>query len=265
MQLIEFKNHQGEVLRGLLDKSTSKRGVIFLHGFERTSVEIKFKNINDSLRGKINIFRFDFSGCGLSDGNFEDVTVEKMTQELEKAVYIFKKYAPQVRELVLVGHSIAGCVALNFVNLNFDTISKIVLLGPALNQRELLKYYFVRAKMWSQKILINWNNFRQYFVEKEFQQDLHIKKRMRKSHWISNLYFLENKESDYQKLFEALPLSTKDILIVHGDSDNKVPLESNNNLPKGLKFVKVLKGDHELERPDMVKQYLTKVIQFVLK
>ncbi|MCX6779346.1 MAG: alpha/beta hydrolase [Candidatus Magasanikbacteria bacterium] len=265
MQLVEFKNYKGEVLRGLLDKTNSKRGVIFLHGFERTGVEMKFKNLRDEIFRKVSVFRFDFSGCGLSDGKFEDVTVEKMTKELGEAIELFKKLVPQLKEIILVGHSIAGCVTINFALKNPDSLFKIVLLGPALNQQELLKYYSVRAKMWVQKVFIDWNNFRQYFVPEEFVQDLKIKKRMRKSHWISDKYFLESKNRDYQKFIESISVIPQNILIVHGDSDNKVPLESNNNLPKGLKFIKVIKGDHELERPDMVRQYLTKVIKFILK
>lgn len=264
MQLIEFKNYKGEILRGLFDAAKSKRGVIFLHGFERTGVEMKFKNLRDGLLGKINIFRFDFSGCGLSDGIFEDVTIEKMTKELEKALEVFKKQAPQVKEIILVGHSIAGCVTLNFAKQYPDLIFKMVLLAPALNQQELLKYYSVRAKMWLQKVNIDWDNFRQYFVEKEYLKDLYTKKRMRKSHWISDQYFLENKNKDYQEIVKENPLWLKKILIIQGEADNKVPLASNDNLPKGVKLVKVLKGDHDLERPDMVKQYLTKVIKFIL-
>lgn len=264
MKLIEFKNHKGEVLRGLLDQGKSKRGVIFLHGFERTTVEMKFKNLRDGLAGKANIFRFDFSGCGLSDGKFEDTSVEKMTKELEKAYAVFKKQGPQIKEFIVVGHSLSGCVALNFVAKHTPAISKMILFGPALNQKELLKYYFVRAKMLLQKIFIDWNNFHSYFLVDEYEQDLQIKKRMRKSHFITNKYFLENKDKDYQDFISKLVLAPRNILIIQGNKDDKVPLESNNNLPKGIKFIKVMNGDHDLERPDMVKQYLAKTIKFIL-
>ncbi len=264
MRLVEFKNHNNEVLRGLFEPADSKKGVIFLHGFERTTAEMKFKNLRDGLAGRINIFRFDFSGCGLSDGNFIDVTVEKMTKELEKAAEVFKKLAPQVKEIILVGHSIAGCVALNFVFKNPLGLAKIVLLGPALNQQKLLKYYFVRAKMWVKKINIDWRNYREYFTDAEYARDLQIKKRMRKSHWLSNKYFLENQNEDYQKKFQELSFPLKNVLIIHGDADSKVPLQSNDKLPSGVKLFKIKNGDHDLERPDMVKQYLAKTIKFIL-
>ncbi|MFH1610441.1 MAG: hypothetical protein ABIA91_00975, partial [Patescibacteria group bacterium] len=69
-QLIEFKNSKNKTLRGILDKTSSPKGIVFVHGFERTTVERKFKIIIDKLKDKISLFRFDFSGCGLSDGDF---------------------------------------------------------------------------------------------------------------------------------------------------------------------------------------------------
>lgn len=265
MQLVEFKNQKGEVLRGLLDLNKNKtRGVVLIHGFERTSVEMKYKNLRDALEGKVNIWRFDFSGCGLSQGKFEDVTVEKMTGELEKAIKIFRNKATQLKEIVFVGHSLAGCVILNFLLRNKNLVSRVVLLGPALNQQELLKYYFVRTKMWKQKVNIGWNNYEQYFNPEEYARDLQIKKRMRKNHWLSNKYFLENQNRDYQSFFQSISLPPENFLIIHGDTDDKVPVLSNDNLPKGLKSIKVLKGDHDLEVPDMVSQYLNKTIKFIL-
>lgn len=266
MQLIEFKNQNGEILRGLLDLvKNKKRGVVFVHGFERTSVEMKYKNLRDSLNGKINVLRFDFSGCGLSDGKFEDTTVKKMTGELNKAINIFLKKVPQLKEIILIGHSLAGCVILNLLAQRQNLVSKVVLFGPALNQQELLKYYFVRAKMYKEQVKISWDNYQQYFNLQEYTKDLQIKKRMRKSHWLGNGYFLENQDKDYQSLFKAINLPPENFLIVHGDYDDKVPLLSNSSLPKSLKSIKVSQGDHDLEVPSMVKQYLNKTLKFILQ
>jgi len=47
-QIIEFKN-----LRGLLDKTNSDKGIVFVHGFERTTIERKFKAMVDELKNKV--------------------------------------------------------------------------------------------------------------------------------------------------------------------------------------------------------------------
>ena len=81
---------------------------------------------------------------------------------------------------------------------------------------------------------------------------------MTKEHIISNKYFLENYSKNYTDAFKKI--NTK-ILIIHGDKDEKVPITSNNLKPDII----VKNGDHDLQRPDMVKQWLTKVIKFISK
>lgn len=261
-QLIEFKNHKKEVLRGLIDKADSNKGIIFIHGFERTTIDARYKNIVDSLKGKINLFRFDFSGCGLSDGKFEDMTVEKSERELEKAIKIFKKHCPRLKDISLVAHSLGCCVGLKYLSDHPNQINRVVFFAPSFNQRRLHRYLFVRKFKTTE---ITWQTFKKYFSEKEFQAWLRNKKIMTREHRISNQHFLENKEIDFQYLFNNFDFDFKNILIVHGRDDQIVPLMSNNKLPREIKVIKVDKGDHGLRRPDMVKQYFRKMVDFLKK
>lgn len=229
-QLIEFKNHQGETLRGLIDKSISRKGVIFVHGFEGTTINKKFKVIVDELKGKINLFRFDFSGCGLSDGKFKDLTIKELKDELVIAIKNFKKYCPKIKETNLVAYSLGCCAALKFIIKNPGGIKKVVFFSPALNQKKLFEY-------WLKKKTLDQHRFKKYF--------------------------LENKNKDYQDLFKKSKIDFKNILIIHGDTDEDIPLKTNNRLPPEIKIIKVRGGDHKLQRPDMVKQYLLKTIRFL--
>ena len=257
-QLIEFKNQDGEVLRGLLDRAKSRRGVIFVHGFERTSVEKRFKVIIDRLKNKINFLRFDLADCGLSDGNFKNFTVDKSAQELATAVKVFMRHS-KFKDLIIVAHSVGGCISLRYL-LKYAqskaSINKLILFAPALNQHELLRYWFVQAKAPQKKI--NWKNYKKFLNEKAFREWVKLKKRVAKAHVLNNQYFLENYQLDYNSYLGALGERYK-ILVVHGDQDEKVPIASNS-------FKKVLKikgGDHDLQRPDMVKQWLNPVINFI--
>lgn len=262
-KLVEFKNQNGETLRGLLDKANSQKGVVFLHGFEGTTVKTKFKNIVDKLKGKANLFRFDFSGCGLSDGKFEDMTVEKSKKELEKAVKVLKRECPKVKKISLVAHSFGSCVALKYISEKPRDIDKVVFMAPAFNQKELLRYWFTEFQAKNKKII--WENFRKYLSERKFQNLIRKKKRMVKEHFVSSKYFLENEKIDYQNLFDNLNFDFRKILIVHGIEDDRVKPKSNNKLPSEIRTIRVMRGDHHLGRPDMVKQYLEKVVKFLNK
>lgn len=264
LQIIEFKNHKKETLRGLLDKADSETGVIFVHGFERTSLEYKFKNIADKLKKKASLFHFDFSGGLLSDGSFEDITAEKLSKELDRAVEAFKPHCSEVKNIVLVAHSFGCCVVLKYLAKKKDLTFKTVFLAPAFNQKELNRYWFASSVSLDKEI--TWNNFKESFSHEEFEKMMEKPKRMSKAHYISNEYFLENKEADYQDFFESGGLDFEKMLVVHGDKDDKVPFESNDKLSglKGLKQIKVEGGNHDLQRPDMVEQYLEETIDFIL-
>lgn len=264
LQIIEFKNHKEEVLRGLLNKADSDTGVIFIHGFERTSLEYKFKNIADKIKGKVSLFYFDFSGGLLSDGSFEDISAEKLSKELDSAIQVFKSHCPEVKNIVLVAHSFGCPVVLKYLAEKKDSTLKIVLLAPAFNQKELQRFWF--ASYVNSDKEITWDNFKGNFSEEEFEKMMKKPQRMSKAHYISNEYFLENKEIDYQNLFESFKINFEKMLVVHGDKDDKVPLESNDKFLgfKNLKQIKVKGGNHDLQRPDMVEQYLEEIIDFIL-
>lgn len=265
LKLTEFKNKKGEVLRGLIDKVASDKGIIFVHGFERTTIEAKFKNIVDNLKDKVNLFRFDFSGCGLSDGKFNDLTVGKLARDLSEAIKIFTEKCPDIEKINLVGHSLGCCVVLELLKENNQKFNKIVFLAPAFNQKELQRYWFVKSEAKKDNVEINWLNFKNYLSEEKFQENIKIKKRMTKGHEILNNYYRESEKKDYQDSLHSLDADYKNILVIHGEDDDNVPLESNNRLSNDIKIIKVADGDHDLQRPDMVKQYLQKAVDFLMK
>jgi len=267
--LLEFKNHKGETLRGLYDLASANKDLIFVHGFERTTVESKFKNIVDRLGLRFNMLRFDFSGCGLSDGKFKDLTVEKQTKELDRAVRKIQGIAG-AKTISFVAHSFGCAVVLNYLasgvaepeRIKSIGIGKVVFLSPALNQKELHRFWFTKNNVEAE---ITWANYKKHFsgLKNLFEREMKKSPKMTKEHLISNAYFLENKDIDYQNLFEPLPFDPSKILIIHGDADDKVPIQSNDKLPAKVKKIIVSDGDHDLQRPDMLKQYLPRVIEFL--
>lgn len=258
MQLIEFKNTKKEVLRGLFEKTNNSLGVVFVHGFERTSVEEKFRRLAEGLRKKANTFRFDFSGNGLSDGNFSTTSFDKWKSELEVALRAFKKANPKIQRVHLVAHSVAACIVLSL--LPHKMVDKIVFLSPAFNQKELLRFWFTKSQ--NKEKNISWENYREFFDEASFQKDLTQKLRLTKTHSLLGTYHREASVLNFQ---EFIPfVDPKKILLIHGDKDTSVPKESNDDIPQNIKILLVKGGDHDLERPDMFAQYQKKLLHFLL-
>ncbi len=262
MKLIEFKNHNKEILRGILDVcEESNEGILFIHGFERTTIEMKYKALIDQLRGGVNLFRFDFSGCGMSDGLFEDLTVEKLIKEVEASILAFKKEVPGLQKIHVVAHSLACCVALSLAHEQPGVFEKMVFYGPAFNQRELLRYFFAQRCV-ADPSAITWENYKEFLDEEKFKEAQNMRQ-MVKAHYLSPAYFLENIHKDYQELFIGLKTNLAHILVLEAENDIKVPIQSNNSLPEGIIRIKVPKADHDFERPDVVETYIRGVVKFL--
>ncbi|MEK7648718.1 MAG: alpha/beta hydrolase [Patescibacteria group bacterium] len=260
-RLIEFENHKGEVLRGILDEAEGEQAIVFVHGFERTTIESKFKRIVDALRGEVTLFRFDFSGCGLSDGTFEDLTVEKLSQELACAVGELHKQCPHVQSISFVGFSLGCCVITNCLLRHSIKAKKLVFFAPGFNQKQLLRYFFTRQCNRDKNV--TWENYQKYFDENAFQQNILLSKHLMKEHYLSNTYFIENAEKDYQSDFISLGIDPANVLILQGVVDDKVPPSSNAESYKAYNPLFVDGGDHDLQRPDMVEQYAPQLISFL--
>ena len=262
-ELLEFPNKEGQKLRGIITLANEKpaKSVIFLHGFERcSSTEKKFKALADYLAEKnVATFRLDFSGCGLSDGNFSTTTINRQGEDFLRAIPILQRKTGNER-ISVIAHSLGACVLASVIEKVEDQVEKIVLLAPALNQKELLRYWFVTSQM--KKIgstkETTWQNYRQNLDEKAFQEDCARTDKMTKANYISADYFLEGKEIDFS---EALRRYDSRVFHVHGLKDITVPIES-----LSLKFsnrVIVESGDHDLEKPDQRERWLTDAGDFL--
>jgi len=216
-KLIEFTNQENETLRGILTlpKGKPESGTIFLQGFEGNCCIKNSKIFADELNQcNAAAFRFDFAGCGLSDGDFAKMTIAKQVEEFLCALKAFKKEINDV-PINAVAHSLGACaLAYNVCRLK-NEIAKIVLLAPALNQQGLLRYWFVQKTM-PQKdktILINWQNYQQYLDENEFLADCRRTDKMTNADYISVEYRENAKDIDFSKAFADCQ---QKILYIHG-------------------------------------------------
>lgn len=138
----------------------------------------------------------------------------------------------------------------------------MLLISPALNQKELLRYWFVTSQMKKidPDLEITWDNYKQYLDESAFQKDCQRNDKMTKKNYIESGYFMEGKDLDLLDKFRDPDLK---ILHVHGTTDKAVPIESLN-----IGFddqIIIENGDHDLERPDQLDQWKNKALEFLLK
>ena len=261
-ELFELENRRNEVLRWILTfpSEWAFSSLVFMyHGFERSATtEKKFKILSDLLAEKsIATVRMDFAWCGLSDGDFSMTTVESQAKDIFTIYTFFCEKYPTV-DFSSVSHSMGSASLAFSLGLQSMDFSKIVLLAPALNQEELLRYWFVSSTSSGDKDSITWQNFKSYLEEEKFLQYIDRDDHCSKTSFLSNRYFQSGMSLDLSHTFWP---RDQDVLHVHGDCDTSVPLESLNYT--FLNRIIVEWGNHDLEKPSFREQWMEKVLNFL--
>lgn len=263
--LLEISNRDNSIIRGIISQwnNIPQQIVICLHWFERcSSTEKKFKSLSDNLLDyNIMSIRLDFSWCWLSDWDFRFTTIDNQSDELLKVLQYIDTNFNNI-PITIIAHSLWACVVAHIIDDIKSQIKKFVFISPALNQKNLLRYWFVSSQMKKvdQNINITRENYQQYLDEQAFIEDCKKEDKITKYNYILPEYFLSNKDKDYSSNFENI----KDkILHIHWNKDKSVPLESLN-----IKFnhqIIVEDGDHDMEKPNQIKQWKEWVIKFILQ
>ena len=107
--------------------------IVLLHGFVGSKVgehRLFVKAARHFTEKGYGVFRFDFSGCGESDGDYADVTVTKQLSEVQ-AVLNYVSVLPEVdaNNIILIGHSLGGAVA-SLTAAKDRRIRKLILWSP---------------------------------------------------------------------------------------------------------------------------------------
>ncbi|MDY6843270.1 MAG: alpha/beta hydrolase [Thermodesulfobacteriota bacterium] len=88
--------------------------VILSHGLYSSKDSDKYRMISDTLIKKgIGSVRFDFRGCGESDGKIENTTVTHRVNDLNAVCdYLLKNYSTRLQSIGLMGSSMGGYTSL---------------------------------------------------------------------------------------------------------------------------------------------------------
>jgi exosortase A-associated hydrolase 2 len=116
------------------DNKTNKKGIIFIHPYaeEKQRVDRIFVNCARQLCSNgYFVMRFDFFGCGDSEGNFEELSYESQISDL-RIVKNFFVGATGVENIFLFGVRLGANIAVQYAEID-NTISNIFLWSPIIN------------------------------------------------------------------------------------------------------------------------------------
>ena len=130
---IQFQNNQGQNLAAILELPEEKPigYAIFAHCFTCNKNLTAVRSIGKALNSKgIAVFRFDFTGLGESEGDFEDTNFSSNVEDIIAAAnFLDVNYeAPKI----LVGHSLGGAAVI-FAASKIKSIQAIATVGAPAN------------------------------------------------------------------------------------------------------------------------------------
>ncbi len=206
--------------------------IIYLHSNSSSRLE-GLSNVQYLLRKNINLFVFDFSGSGLSEGEY--ISLGYNEKDDLKVVIDFVIKLPGVSKIGLWGRSMGAATALMYTPLD----NRITCLG--------IDSPFSEFKLLAKQLCLSYKGIPNFIVDLVF---VFLKKSI--------------KEKIGCDIEEINPIKgVKDIKIpgffIHGIKDELIPVEHTVNIVNqysGIKEINVVEGGHNSKRPRHVMRKL---------
>ncbi|WP_459209489.1 bifunctional alpha/beta hydrolase/OsmC family protein [Aquimarina rhabdastrellae] len=174
---VTFTNNNGQVLSGRLELPTDQHPhnfALFAHCFTCNKNLGAVRNISKALTSKgIGVLRFDFTGLGESEGDFEDTNFSGNVEDLvAAAIFLSDNYqAPTL----LIGHSLGGAASI-FAASEISSIKAVATIGAPSNPvhvQHLFKSSLDEIQK-EGKAVLNLSG-RDFTIKKQFIDDLKTK------------------------------------------------------------------------------------------
>ncbi|MAG60730.1 hypothetical protein CL619_02980 [archaeon] len=183
------------------DPRNKDKAIIFCHGFtSNKDRERHIQNAETLHQASYTVIRFDFGGCGKSEG--ADILVAGQVEDLHSIIAFLKTKG--FSRFALVAESLGALIALKSFNKDIITI---VLWVPVTDEVDSTLEKFIIKRNESVT---------------EHNEDFVVHKKDGRMHKIPKNYFEERQTINQQELCENM---TCPVLIIHGDEDTTVPLE----------------------------------------
>ncbi len=227
---ISFKNNRGQKLAGVLHTPQKKtdRAIIMAHGFGVDRDEYgEFVSAAKEFCGNgFAVLRFDFGGCGESEGKFVDMTIYKEVEDLKSAIKFIRDKGYQ--RIGILGASTGGLISI--IVTSQENINVLVLWNPNVYPKKTFeKYFSSKSTTWKKEIKKG-----SFILEKRDKRQIIVGKKF----W------------DEAQKINTLPIAPKikaKTIIIHGDEDTIVNYEDSWELFKKIEGAKIeiIKGaDH---------------------
>lgn len=230
MNMLEIKNNQEEKLIGILDENKDTKNLIIICHGSRGSKNGRIQTyLAKKLKKEFNVFRFDFSGNGGSEGNLEDSTYSKDIDDLLSVVKYFldKKYIIST----IIGHSKSGTEILLASKKLLKKTKTLISLSPRIDLNDSQEMISLKEN----KEFFEKNDYYLYISSSGFQ------------HKINKKYIEDLKKWNNVKKHN---ISKIPILIIHGEKDQVINLDGPKNFSKkfnNMKFEQISNANHSFE------------------
>lgn len=226
---VTFKNASGQILAARLEKPESnlpKAFALFAHCFTCNKNLTAVRTIGKTLTEKnIAVLRFDFTGLGESEGDFEHTNFSSNIEDLYSAAQFLKEnyQAPSL----LIGHSLGGAAVL-FASANIPSVKAIATIGAPSNPEHVAHLFknSIDEINTSGNALVSIGG-REFTIQKHFLDDIQDKN-------------IKHKLSDFRN----------SILIMHSPQDTTVGIENAAEIYKAAhhpkSFISLNGADHLL-------------------
>lgn len=243
----------GMTMRGMMHKPDGFTGklpiALIFHGFTGNKMEPHFIFVKLSRRleeAGIASLRFDFLGSGESDGEFRDMTLSGEVDDA-KAILNYCKTLDFVdpNRIFVVGLSMGGAVASMLAGLYPRDIAALCLWAPAGNMGQLIGEGIRHIEDTGVDVgSMTYFDMGGNLISKEFVED------------VQSL-----------DIFKIASPYEKQVLILHGDKDEAVPLDTSYrylDIYGDKAELKVIKGaDHTFNSREWEEEVLTNTIDFL--
>ena len=242
IQRFDFQNARGETLSGRLELpyGTPSAVTLFAHCFSCNKNVHAAARISRALREQgLAVLRFDFTGLGLSEGDFANTNFSSNLDDLRSAVAALKAagYPPTM----LIGHSLGGAASLYLAG-ELSEIGAVASIGSPSEPAEVLNLLGTQT------------------VE-EVRSQGHAEVRLGSHSFQVKSQFLDDVSATSLK--EKIKSLNKPALIIHAVKDEIVSIQQGRDLfleaPASTSFVALDEADHMLSRKQD-SQHVAKLI-----
>lgn len=233
IQKVSFTNKDKEQLAGRLELPLNQEPhnfAIFAHCFTCTKNLTAVKNVGRALTDAgFGVLRFDFTGLGESEGDFENTNFSGNVDDLVEAADFLKKN--YMSPTLIIGHSLGGAAAI-FAASKIESIKAVAVINSPSNPMHILHLLKDSANEINKngKAKVNLGGI-DFTIKKQFLDDL------------------EN-----QSLLDVVGNFNKALLILHSPQDTTVSIQNAEEIYKAANhpksFVSLDGADHLLSRKE---------------